>query len=158
MAGPLPLPNVVVGEFVGKAHNDLMRVTEMITQYPTLANATYDWGNGDFETALGAAAHMGRKDIAELLLARGARICIFAAAMLGKIDIVKAIIRDDASALTRPGPHNISLLDHAKAGGNKDMIAYVSGLLKAASGSARSAKKAPKAKPAKKPAKKSKKR
>lgn len=147
--GPLPLPNVVVGEFVGKAHNDLMRVTEMITQYPTLANATYDWGNGDFETAIGAAAHMGRRDIAELLLARGARICIYSAAMLGKIGIVKAIIQDDPGALTRPGPHGIPLLDHAKAGDNKEMIAYIQGLLKTVNGKVHRSAKKP-AKPAKK--------
>ena len=58
----------------------------------TLANAAWDWGGGDWETGLGAAAHMGRRDIAELLLAHGARIDVFAAAMLDQVEIVRAML------------------------------------------------------------------
>jgi hypothetical protein len=35
---------------------------------------------------------MGRRDIAEFLLAKGARIDLFAAAMLGKLHVIKAAI------------------------------------------------------------------
>jgi len=42
---------------------------------PSLENATWDWGGGGyFERALGAAAHVGRKDIANFLLRNGARL------------------------------------------------------------------------------------
>ena len=51
----------LVQEFVGVAHTDLKRVKELLSQEPTLVNATWDWGGGDFETALGGAAHMGFK-------------------------------------------------------------------------------------------------
>ncbi|HQX00881.1 MAG TPA: hypothetical protein PLQ94_02150, partial [Anaerolineales bacterium] len=50
----------IVEEFVGKAHGNFDRIKEMLTQEPALVNATWDWGGGDFETALGAASHMGR--------------------------------------------------------------------------------------------------
>ena len=107
----------LVQEFVGKAHGDLNRVTELLAQEPALVNATWDWGGGDFETALGAAAHMGRKDIANFLLEHGARLDIFAAAMLGKLDIVKAALTAYPEALKTPGPHGIPLIVHAQAGG-----------------------------------------
>src|SRR5436309_3463259 len=81
------LPAALVQEFVGKAHTDLQRVQELLGQEPKLVNATWDWGEGDWETALGAAAHMGRQDIAVYLLEHGARIDLFAAAMLGKLEI-----------------------------------------------------------------------
>ncbi|MBT3266437.1 ankyrin repeat domain-containing protein [Candidatus Poribacteria bacterium] len=108
----------IVEAFVGAAHRDLDRVTEMLTEDKELANATWDWGGGDWETALGAAAHMGRRDIAEHLLAHGARMDVFAAAMLGELDVVKAILAANPSARDFPGPHGIPLLDHAECGGD----------------------------------------
>ena len=109
----------LVQEFVAKAHGDFERVKEMLTQQPSLVNSTWDWGGGDFETALGAAAHMGRKDIANFLLEHGARLDLFAAAMLGKLDIVKAALSVYPDAIKIPGPHGIPLLAHAQAGGDE---------------------------------------
>ena len=111
----------LVQEFVGKAHGDLDRVTELLAQEPALVNATWDWGGGDFETALGAAAHMGRKDIANFLLEHGARLDIFAAAMLGKLEIVKAALTAYPAALKTPGPHGIPLIVHAEKGGEDEL-------------------------------------
>lgn len=108
-----------VKDFVAKAHGDLEQVRTMLEQEPGLLNAAWDWGDGDWETALGAAAHMGNRDIALYLLEKGARIDLFAAAMLGKLDIVKAILQDDPRALHAPGPHTISLIAHAAAGGSQ---------------------------------------
>ena len=108
-----------VQEFVSVAHSDLNRVKELLAQEPALVNATWDWGGGDFETALGAAGHMGRKDIAGFLLANGARIDIFVAAMLGKLEIVKAALTAYPEAINTPGPHGIPLIAHAKAGGEE---------------------------------------
>lgn len=107
----------LVQEFVGKAHGDLDRVKELLAQEPCLINATWDWGGGDFETALGAASHMGRKDIASFLLQSGARLDIFAATMLGKLDIVKAALTAYPEIINTPGPHGIPLIAHAQAGG-----------------------------------------
>ncbi|RCW51775.1 ankyrin repeat domain-containing protein [Paenibacillus prosopidis] len=107
----------MVQQFVGNAHGDLERVKELLEQEPALLNAAWDWGGGDWETDLGAAAHTGRKEIAAFLLARGARIDLFAAAMLGKIDIVKAILTDNPELKSALGPHGIPLINHAEAGG-----------------------------------------
>ncbi len=109
----------LVQEFVGNAHGDLNRVRELLAQEPGLINATWDWGGGDFETALGAAAHMGRRDIAEFLLEHGARLEIFAATMLGNLDIVKAALAAYPDAIKTPGPHGIPLIAHAQAGGDE---------------------------------------
>ncbi len=107
----------LVEEFIIKAHGDLERVKEMLAQEPALVNATWDWGGGDFETALGGSAHMGRKDIANYLLDHGARIDLFAAAMLGKLEIIKAALATYPEAKNILGPHGISLVAHAEAGG-----------------------------------------
>lgn len=109
----------LVQEFVAKAHGDFERVKELLTQEPGLINATWDWGGGDFETALGAAAHMGNKEIANFLLENGARLDLFAAAMLGKLEIVKAALNAYPNAIDIPGPHGISLIAHAEAGGEE---------------------------------------
>jgi hypothetical protein len=107
----------LVEEFVGKAHGNLERVKELLAQEPGLINATWDWGGGDFESALGAAGHMGRRDIANYLLEHGARIDIFVAAMLGNLEIVKAALSAYPDAIDIPGPHGIPLITHAEAGG-----------------------------------------
>jgi hypothetical protein len=107
----------LVEEFVGKAHGDIARVQELLAQEPALVNASWDWGRGDWETGLGAAAHMGRRDIAELLIGKGARIDLFAAAMLGRLDIVKAILAVYPEMASAAGPHGIPLIRHAIAGG-----------------------------------------
>ena len=119
-----------VFEFVAKSHGDLDRVKEMLAQEPALINATWDWGGGDFESALGAAAHMGRKDIANFLLENGARLDVFAAAMLGRLEIVKAALQAYPDTLNVPGPHGIPLINHAEAGGDeaKAVLEYLQSL------------------------------
>ncbi|GHO64479.1 hypothetical protein KSC_033710 [Ktedonobacter sp. SOSP1-52] len=109
----------MVHEFVANAHGDLQRVQELLAQEPALLNAAWDWGGGDWETALGAASHMGRRDIALYLLKHGARIDIFAAAMLGQVEIVQTLLQAFPGMVQEKGPHGISLLDHAKAGGEE---------------------------------------
>ncbi len=107
----------LVQQFVGNAHGDLERVKELLGQEPALINACWDWGGGDFETGLGAASHMGRRDIAGFLLENGARLDLFAATMLGKFEIVRATLEAFPEAIRTPGPHGIPLIAHAQAGG-----------------------------------------
>jgi hypothetical protein len=117
MERPPAIAPELVSEFVRKAHSDLNRVKELVAQEPKLVNASWDWGGGDFESGLGAAAHTGRREIAEFLLDNGARMDIFAAAMLGHLDVVKAAITACPQARHAPGAHGIPLLAHAKMGG-----------------------------------------
>ena len=118
------LEMVLVQEFVGKAHANLDGVKELLLREPALINSSWDWGGGDWETALGAAAHMGRRDIAAYLLEHGARLDLFAAAMLGTLDIVKATLETYPDSINIPGPHGISLIAHALAGGNEAIPVY----------------------------------
>jgi hypothetical protein len=106
-----------VKRFVIAGHANLPAVKAMLAEEPNLINGAIDWGNGDFETALGGASHMGRRDIAEYLLEHNARMDIFAATMLGQIDIVKAAIVAFPNIVNVPGPHGIPLIVHAEKGG-----------------------------------------
>src|SRR5436190_8545031 len=107
-----------VKRFVIAGHFNLEAVKEMLAADPPLINGAIDWGNGDFETALGGASHMGRRDIAEFLLEHNARMDVFAATMLGKLDIVKAAVAAFPNIVNVPGPHKIPLIRHAEKGGD----------------------------------------
>jgi hypothetical protein len=115
---PPPIDLDAVRDFVAKAHGDLDYVRQALAEEPRLVHATWDWGGGDWETALGAAGHMGRRDIAEMLLARGARLDVFVAAMLGHVDVVRAVLEAQPDARDSKGPHGITLRAHAEAGGD----------------------------------------
>ena len=106
----------LVREIVGKSHADIDAVRRLLERQPGLAKAAIDWGFGDWESALGAASHMGRVDIAELLLEQGARPDIFTHAMLGNLGAVRALIDADPAMQRLRGPHSFSLLHHARQG------------------------------------------
>ena len=106
-----------VKQFVIAGHGNLPLVKEMLAAEPGLINGAWDWGGGDFETALGGASHMGRRDIAEFLLEHNARMDLFAAAMLGRLEIVKAAVAAFPGIVKVPGPHKIPLVAHAEKGG-----------------------------------------
>jgi hypothetical protein len=108
-----------VESFVANAHGDLDAVRALLEVEPALVNATWDWGGGDWESALGAAAHMGRRDIALFLLEHGARLDLFAAAMLGEVEIVRATLDVFPEMRDAHGPHGIPLVEHARAGGEE---------------------------------------
>jgi hypothetical protein len=136
-AQPTPLPPIpdefptqppaLAREMVGVSHFNLKRVNELLEAHPTLANAAWDWGFGDWETALGAASHTGNAPIAQALLAHGARPSIFSAAMLGQLAVVKAFIEASPGIQATHGPHGITLLAHARAGGDtaKPVLDYL---------------------------------
>ena len=106
-------------EMVGVSHGNVARVKELLKLHPTLSNANWDWGFGDWESALGAASHVGNREIAELLLASGARPTIFSATMLGQLPVVKAFVEASPGIQGTAGPHSITLLAHARNGGEK---------------------------------------
>ena len=122
-----PFDRARVKRFVIAGHVNLAAVKAMLAEEPKLINGTIDWGNGDFETALGGASHMGRRDIAEFLLEHNARMDIFAATMLGKLDIVKAAVVAFPNIVHVPGPHGIPLIVHAEKGGlaAKDVLEFL---------------------------------
>lgn len=117
-------PPAMVRETVITAHGNIKRLRELVDAHPALARAAYDWGFGDWEDALGAASHTGSRDIAEYLISNGARPTLFSAAMLGQLETVKAFLAAHPGAQRIPGPHSISLLAHAKAGGAAAAAVY----------------------------------
>lgn len=106
----------IAQEVVGKSHFNIDRVKELVYHRPELAKANWDWSFGDWESAIGAASHVGRRDIADFLISKGARPTIFTFAMYGKHEVIKAMIEAKPDLLNFDGPHGISLLSHAKAG------------------------------------------
>ena len=77
-----------------------------------------DWGGGDWESALGGSSHMGRRDIVEMLLEKGARIDIFCAAMMGQLEVIEAFLTLQPKLIDAKGPHGFSLHFHAQVGGD----------------------------------------
>jgi hypothetical protein len=119
---------LIVKEMVGVAHGNLARVKELVSARPSLARAVWEWGYGDWESALGAASHVGNKEIAKILLDNGAHPTIFSAAMLGQIDVVRSFVVSTPGIQRTRGPHGITLVAHARAGGNAEMVKYLESL------------------------------
>ena len=108
----------LVKDFVIAGHGNLELVKKMLSDEPGLLNASWDWGGGDFETAIEGAGHVGNKLIANYLLEQGARANIFCLAMLGKLEIVKAMLTAYPNLKDSKGPHGLQLIHHAKKGGD----------------------------------------
>ncbi len=111
--------------FVFAAHNDFDATKKIVDAKPLILNCANQIARGDFETAVGGAAHMGRKDIADLLVERGARLDIFSLTFLGHVDFVKQMIELTPQYLKAPGPHGFTLLHHAKVGKHDEFAAWL---------------------------------
>src|SRR5262245_30409776 len=107
----------LVKDAVGASHGNVARIRELVEKQPAMARASIDWGFGDWEACIDAAAHVGNKPIADFLLSHGARPTIFSAAMMGQLDAVKAFVAARPGIQRTLGPHGITLMSHAKAGG-----------------------------------------
>jgi hypothetical protein len=123
-------PPALVKEMVAVSHGNIARVRELVQQHPELAKAAWDWGYGDWETALGAASHVGNRAIAELLLDHGAPPTHFSAAMLGHLDVLKAFVAASPGLQKMRGPHGLTLMVHARNGGPQAsaVVAYLESL------------------------------
>lgn len=121
---PPPIPSNIVKDFVGAGHRDLGKVQSMIADYPNIVHCTYDWGNGDFESAIEGAGHVGRKDIAEYLIENGSRVTLYALTMLGKTELVKPVLEAYPKLIFANGPHGFTLLHHAKLAGKEGESLY----------------------------------
>lgn len=124
--GP-PIDENLVFELVQKSHFDFDVVKKLLNEQPQLVHASWDWGGGDFETGLGAASHMGRRDIALYLIDHGARVNLFAATMLGHLVVVRGFLEAYPNLIDCKGPHGLSLIHHAKKGGDEasDVLQYL---------------------------------
>ena len=71
-----------------------------MTRDPKLVLASHDWGDGDWETALGGASHIGSRKMVHYLLSQGACIDGFCAAMLAQREVVAALVAANPSVAT----------------------------------------------------------
>jgi hypothetical protein len=108
----------LVEETVGASHGKFDRVKELVTAYPELAKCSWDGGFGDWEAPIDAASHVGNREIALFLLDHGARPTIFTFAMLGHVEVVKAMLTAQPELRKTLGPHGFNLFHHAKVGGD----------------------------------------
>ena len=99
----------LIDQFVGAAHGDFDTVKKLLAEHPSILNRPAAWG----ELALGAAAQTGQAVIAEHLLAAGAPMDICTAAMLGRPDLVAAMLPGAPQGANAAGAHGIPLLYHA---------------------------------------------
>jgi ankyrin repeat protein len=116
---PKLLDQKMVNLFVAKSHGDIETIRNLLKKAPALVNCARDWGSGDWETGLGAASHVGRREIATLLLDHGARLDAFAAAMMGMKGVITEMLKVRKDLHTVAGPHGISMLTHAISGREK---------------------------------------
>jgi hypothetical protein len=123
---------LMVQDFVIFAHADLEMTKALLEKEPMLINAVMDWGNGDWESALGGASHMGRHDIVGLLLENGARMDIFCATMMGQLEAVKQMLTLQPKLIDSRGPHGFTLHFHAQLAGKdaERMVAYLQSVKK----------------------------
>ena len=121
---PESLKVEIVKEFVLAGHFNLDKVKNMLNDYPNLIYSSYDWGNGDFEEAIEGAGHKGNKEVANYLIEKGARVNLFVLTMLGKTELVKPTLEAYPNLIFSKGPHGLTLLHHAKIGGNESKELY----------------------------------
>jgi ankyrin repeat protein len=107
-----------IAEYVIAAHGNFDKVKTLLAANPALLNTR--WAQFD-ESALDAAGHTGRRAIAEYLLAAGMAPTIFAAAMLGQTEQVRAFLEADPALARADGVHGISLLYHAAMSGKTEL-------------------------------------
>lgn len=106
-----------INECVLSSHGNLKRVRELVEADPELATGNAPW----IETPIQAASHMGKVDIAEYLLERGADLDLFAAAMLGRTAVVAKYLHDDPTVATSTGVHGLPSLYFPAVGGHVEI-------------------------------------
>lgn len=120
-----PLDGTLVWDFVKAGHGNLPKVKEMLTAEPMLINAMWDWGAGDWETAIGGASHVGNRELALHLLDAGSRFDAYCAAMLGEAEVVTSMLRLHPAIANARGPHGYTLLYHTGYAGNVSLTETV---------------------------------
>jgi hypothetical protein len=78
------------------------------------------------EAPIEAASHTGNVEIAEYLLARGARFKIQCACMLGMVQAVSAFLDERPELATQPGAHKLPLMYHAAHSGKVEVLELLS--------------------------------
>jgi len=119
-------PNAdIIKDFVIASHFNLQKVKDYLDQYPDLLRAEHQWGEADFEDGLGAASHVGNREIAQFFIGQGVEPTICTLAMLGDKAGVQAFLELDPATANARGAHGISLMFHAALSGDTDVTAML---------------------------------
>jgi ankyrin repeat protein len=111
-----------IRNFVIPSHGDLATVKRLLAENPSLLNVEYkEWK----ETPLGAASHVGNREIAEYLLSQGAPLTICTAAMLGMTGSVAEFVHADPGQARATGAHDIPVLAHAAYSGKTEIADFL---------------------------------
>jgi uncharacterized protein len=111
------LDQAIVEECVGSAHGDLDKVRELVERHPEVVDARASWN----ETPIEAATQIGRRDIIEYLLERGAPLDVFTACVLGRRDVVEAELARDPGRARAHGVHDLPALYFAAIGAQPEI-------------------------------------
>lgn len=106
------LSQETINEFVVASHFDLPKVKELLAHHPDLLNENAEW----IETPIQAAAHVNNRDIIEYLLEQGAPLDICTAAVLGRLDDLRALLAEAPELKDAHGSHNLHVLFYAALG------------------------------------------
>jgi len=100
------IPKEFVNAFVLYSHFSLPQVQKWVTQCPDLLNTRASWD----ELSVEAAAHMGRADIGNLMLDRGATYSLPTAVVFGPVGDVKRMLAEEPRSIHERGAHSFPLL------------------------------------------------
>ncbi|MGH2582157.1 MAG: ankyrin repeat domain-containing protein [Anaerolineales bacterium] len=114
-----PYTQEEANQFIIECHFDLDAVKRKLKEKPELINA---YNQETIESALGASGHMGREDIAEFLLSKGAEMELATAAMLGRRELIAKALEQDRANARKGGAHNIPIAFHAALSGDVELM------------------------------------
>jgi ankyrin repeat protein len=106
------IPRDFINAFVVASHVNLDRVKKWLQLCPELLNTRSAWD----ELPVEAAAHMGRADIGEFFLERGAAYSLPTATVFGSLDDVKRMLSEHPERIQERGAHSFPLLWFAAFG------------------------------------------
>ncbi len=110
-----------VDQFVGAAHGDFDTVRILLEAQPGIVNKSTTW----VETAVEAAAQMGRSDIAKYLIEHGAPLEICTASMLGMNSDVEEMLQEDRALIGAKGAHGLPLMWFPSITGNQPLASLL---------------------------------
>lgn len=100
------IPKEFVNAFVMYSHFSMPQVQKWVTQCPDLLNTRAAWD----ELSVEAAAHMGRADIGNFMLDRGATYSLPTAIVFGPIRDVKRMLAEEPRCIHERGAHSFPVL------------------------------------------------
>jgi hypothetical protein len=117
-----PVDPVVAARFVRLAHRDAEGVRAELARDRELANCACPVTG---EAPMAAAAHMGRPDIVQSLLASKADLTVHGAVVYGWKEMAEILLREEPAGAPRAGAHGIPLLYHAALTGDVELAEMV---------------------------------